>query len=352
MKITESGSALLAVLWLSAALSAIAFSVAATVRGETERAATTTDGVRAYYLATGSVERAALWMFWGLAYGYRTDDGKPRYYSPPMPRMNFELPAGRATVDVIPEGGKLNVNVASPNDLNAVLAALGVDAARAQAITAGIIAWRTAGEAAQAELNFSLGGSSFQPRHASLEELEEILLIPGMTPDIFYGRYDHDPSGRLIPRGGLRDCLTVWGAAGKIDVNTAPPVLLEALGIPPQTVALISARLRPIPRWTISRRSSAIPAYWPASVSVAIRFGRCVRRPARAPLTAATRTSASLSPLSSNCSTPPSSTSLITFSAGTTMPGLRRFKTRSSPRNESQRVQEMVGHRHWRRHRD
>ena len=37
------GSALLAVLWLSAVLAAIAFSLASTVRGEAERAATSVD---------------------------------------------------------------------------------------------------------------------------------------------------------------------------------------------------------------------------------------------------------------------------------------------------------------------
>ena len=51
------GAALLAVLWLSAILAAIAFSVATTVRGETERTSTLSEGVRAYYLATGALER-------------------------------------------------------------------------------------------------------------------------------------------------------------------------------------------------------------------------------------------------------------------------------------------------------
>src|ERR1700683_539910 len=49
------GSALLAVLWLTAALSAIAFSVASMVRAETERTSTAVDSLRAYYLATGSI---------------------------------------------------------------------------------------------------------------------------------------------------------------------------------------------------------------------------------------------------------------------------------------------------------
>src|ERR1039458_8186869 len=58
------GSALLAVLWLSAALAAIAFSLSSTVRGETERASTAVDGLRSYYLASGAIERASLELLW------------------------------------------------------------------------------------------------------------------------------------------------------------------------------------------------------------------------------------------------------------------------------------------------
>ena len=50
------GGALLMVLWVSAALSAIAFSMASTVRGETERTATAVDSLRAYYLATSGID--------------------------------------------------------------------------------------------------------------------------------------------------------------------------------------------------------------------------------------------------------------------------------------------------------
>ena len=73
MPIETRGSALLAVLWLTAALSAIAFSVANTVRAETERTSTAVDSVRAYYLATGAINRAILRIEWGP--GYRNPDG-------------------------------------------------------------------------------------------------------------------------------------------------------------------------------------------------------------------------------------------------------------------------------------
>ena len=60
------GSALLAVLWLSAALAAIAFSLSTTVRAESERASTSVDGLRSYYLASGAIERAAVELLWSV----------------------------------------------------------------------------------------------------------------------------------------------------------------------------------------------------------------------------------------------------------------------------------------------
>ena len=55
----NAGSALLTVLWLCAALSAIGLAVANNVRGETERASTNVDDTKAYFIARGAIERAA-----------------------------------------------------------------------------------------------------------------------------------------------------------------------------------------------------------------------------------------------------------------------------------------------------
>ena len=91
----EGGSALIAVLWLVAALSAIAFTVASTVRSETGRVSNATDGLKAYYLATGAVERALLYMQWGPF--YRNPDGTSLYYNG-GPFMRFQFPGGQALV--------------------------------------------------------------------------------------------------------------------------------------------------------------------------------------------------------------------------------------------------------------
>src|SRR3954468_21591063 len=92
------GSALLAVLWLSLALSAIAFAVASTVHGETERVSTAVDGVKTYYLATGAIERAILYMERGRL-GPVADDHPSYRADRPVLRMTF--PGGEAEVEVI-----------------------------------------------------------------------------------------------------------------------------------------------------------------------------------------------------------------------------------------------------------
>jgi len=66
-----------------------------------------------------------------------------------------------------------------------------------------------------------------------------------MTPELFYGKFDRDQQGRLIPLGGLRDSITTFGSQGnQIDVNSAPPLLLASIGMPPQMIdAIVRRRL-------------------------------------------------------------------------------------------------------------
>lgn len=243
----ERGGALLAVLWLSAALSAIAFTVATSVRGETERAATASDGLKAYYLAAGAVQRATLYVLWGSS--YRNPDGTPRFYNRGTPFLRMAFPSGEALVEVIPEAARLNVNTATAEELFRLFAVMGVPPERAREMAMAIVDWRTpmpAGLSPFDQYYLSLN-PSFRGRHASFEEIEEVLLIRGMTPELFYGSYVPNPGGGLTPRGGLRDCLTVYGADNSIDVNTAEPAILQSLGLSPETVAAIVSQRQVMP---------------------------------------------------------------------------------------------------------
>ena len=235
----RKGGALLTVLWVSAALSLIALSVANSVRSETARVSTTADGLRAWYLAAGSVERGIQWMLWG-------NDFPDRFWAPTKSRFYFRYASGDVTVEMIPESAKLNINTASYDDLVRVAAAVTGNLMQAQDIAAGIIDWRGGGSAASnsfyASLAAAIGNPTFRPRHASFQEIEELLLVRGMTPEFYYGNYVPDNEGRLYASGGLRDCLSVWGSSGPFDVNSISPPLMQALGVPPGIVAQIVAR--------------------------------------------------------------------------------------------------------------
>lgn len=242
----KRGSALLTVLWLSAALAAIAFSVSSSVRAETDRVETDSNGLRAWYLATGAVERGIQWMAWGDS--FRNEDGTARFWQYNAPRMNMAFPSGTAVVEMIPESAKLNVNQASADDLTKVITAVGGDAGKAREIAGAILDWRGGSEGASPNDQYYFGISpTFRARHASFEEIEELLFVRGMTPELFYGNFVADNQGALYASGGLRDCLSVWGSMGPFDVNTMSPALMAAIGVPPGAISSIVARRNQTP---------------------------------------------------------------------------------------------------------
>lgn len=60
-------------------------------------------------------------------------------------------------------------------------------------------------------------------RNAPFESLEELLLVKGITPELFYGTED---GTEKIP--GISGYLTIYGD-GKININTADAIVLQAL---------------------------------------------------------------------------------------------------------------------------
>ncbi|HEU0120044.1 MAG TPA: hypothetical protein VFQ91_05920 [Bryobacteraceae bacterium] len=237
----EQGGALLTVLWLVAALTAISFSVATTVRTETERTATHIDQLRAYYLATGALDRALLRMNWGG--GHKNPDGTPKFYEPGMSVLTLPFPTGMATVEIIPESSRLNVNRSTPEELGKVLMAMGIPEERTRILVESIVDWRTAKPGGSPLDQFYLSmGPTFRPRHASFEQIEELLYVRGVTPDLFHGTWARNANGVLQRLPGLRDCLTVYGMNDAYDINTTPAPVLLAIGLPPDITASVVQR--------------------------------------------------------------------------------------------------------------
>ena len=240
---SRRGSALLAVIWLSIALSAIAFTLARTVRGELDRASINVDSTRAYFLAKGGIDRAMLRMTRPLAgnaeesaFGFRLGQ---RW-------MRFDFPEGNAVVEIIGEGGKLNVNRAPSEALARVLVSAGLDPAYSTATARRIEAARSVGREQLLDPTRA-PTSSLSRRPASLNELEELLVLPGITPEVLFGTWGVNRAGQWTKTGGLHRHLSVFGGAG-VDANYASPEVLRAAGLGPGAISslLETRELRPL----------------------------------------------------------------------------------------------------------
>ena len=195
--------------------------------------------MRSYYLASAGVERAIMELYWTATQG-----------SPFIPKdsayIDYDFPTGKVRVEMIPESAKLDVNRISAEDLNRLDELPGGGPHGANTIANAIVDWRSPAGGASDGYYVSLG-PSFQPSHASFQEIEELLAVEGVTPDIFYGTWAPAANGDastspLVRHTGLNDCLTVYGSPGGVDVNTAEPAVMATAGVPEDAIAAIMGR--------------------------------------------------------------------------------------------------------------
>jgi len=235
----QRGAALITVLWLTAALAVIGVSLARAVREDLRRSENLLEGTQASLLAAAGIERT-LFFF---DYPPVSLPGVPAVYTPGQPRMVYRFPGGEVKVDVLGESGKLDVNTAPPEQLRSVFLAAGIAPDRAQALVTAIVDWRRPQPAA----TLLPLASTFWVRRSSLEQIEELLLIPGVTADLYYGYRDPLADGGSVERPGLRDLLSVRGATAVFDINSAHPAVLAAAGLGAGDIQWIVNRRRQSP---------------------------------------------------------------------------------------------------------
>jgi general secretion pathway protein K len=249
----QRGGALLAVLWLSVAMTAIAFALSRGVRSELDRASLNVDSTKAYFLAQGAIEATMRRIVRPV-----DTENPQRNFEAGVRFLHFEFTTGSVDVEVTGESGKLDVNSAPAEALALAFDAAHIQPALAVTLAAGIVDYRdrlrqglvsfglTPDELA-AQMGASADDSSFRARVASIQELEELLNVPGMTPELYYGGYRETPDGDLIRVSGLRELLTSRGTP-IVDVRYAPAPLLLAAGLSPTAVEQIEQirRVRPL----------------------------------------------------------------------------------------------------------
>ena len=228
---TQEGVALLAVLWLTAALSAMALTTSYLVRTEVEAATNRIEGEQMRFLARGGIE-AAVDAILRSTILRRPDEGMPMF-APGQRWLAQEFPGGRCAVEVMPENAKLNVNQAPPEQLAALFLALGVPAAESAELALAIADWRSplASDAGSVfDAYYAALPQPYRARHAPFTQLEELLSVRGMSRELFFGRIERNAGDEWTRKPPLADLLTTAPvSAGGVNVNYAAREVLEVL---------------------------------------------------------------------------------------------------------------------------
>ena len=159
-------------------------------------------------------------------------------------------------VRIMSTRGRLDINRVDQQLLEEIVVVCGASpGAQATSIVNSILDWideddlkRTGG----AEKDYYLSLTDpYLPKNNEIENIQELLLVRGVTRDIFYGTSEHP---------GLVDFLSVRGGSEMLDINSASPETFALLGdMPPETLDDINIQIMNEPLTRIAELGELIP---------------------------------------------------------------------------------------------
>lgn len=203
----HAGTALVLVLWLVAALSLVVLAGAHGVRQQTQRVAVDLDRLRAEVVLDAALQLGVQRLM--------ADRGAASQFR----MLRMQLGQNAVSVEILPSGGLVDVNVASEALLGALLQKVGGVAPGEAAILASRIRDfidpdDTPGGVGGAEApQYRAAGRQIMPRNAALDDLSELRAVLGMTPELYE---------IISPYLGIN-------GQQRIDIGSAPPALIDAL---------------------------------------------------------------------------------------------------------------------------
>jgi general secretion pathway protein K len=204
--VSEHGFVLVAVLWILAALSALAMIFSVYLSNTAQALAVNDVRLQAEALVSGSLELTA--------YQLSLAGEKAR---PMLGSFHFRLDNADVDVSFVSETARIDLN-AAPKDLLANLfAGLGAGPEDATQYAERIIGWRTPPKADAAEDEVSLyraAGLAYSPRQAPFAHVNELALVLGLPQALV---------DRALP------FVTVFSGQPKINVLVAAPEVIAAL---------------------------------------------------------------------------------------------------------------------------
>lgn len=205
----QRGVALILVLWACALLTIMLGGYAVLARTEGTQARYQFNQVRARYAAEAGLARAVAAL--------NDPDRQARWRSDGQP-YRFHFDGADIQVRITSEDGKVDLNTASPQVLENLIASVGAKPDAAHALAAAIADWRDTDDdvrPAGAEADrYEQEGGDYGPRNGPFASLQELQLVLGMDASLYRQ---------------LEPLLTVWSGRNMPDPAYAPPGVLAAL---------------------------------------------------------------------------------------------------------------------------
>lgn len=235
----ERGFSLVLVLFVTAILMVISAEFAYNMRVESFSARNFKDEAKAYGLAlaglnmgigeiAGKTDIVAIDSSGRTAF-VKLIDGKLRAIAP---EREFALGEGKVSYSIYDEAAKININTAERGKLDTLLKEAGVDEYTRSVVLDSVEDWKDANH------EFRLNGAEddyyeslprpYEAKDSSFDTIEELLLVRGMTPEMFYGKGALKPGTAPNAYAGVYRHVTVKGD-GRININTADESVLGAV---------------------------------------------------------------------------------------------------------------------------
>lgn len=248
----DRGMALMVVLWILALLGIIFTTFAFSMRTELAASGNFKEAAEAYYIAEAGVYRAASEII-------NADRNVPpdstfydsldeHWHTNPSAYENVPVGRGSYWVTVTDEESKIPLNLASDPILRRLFSNSGVgDEKLLSTIVDSIQDWRDPDNlhrlnGAEDDYYLSLP-TPYRAKNGYFESIDELLLVKGMAPEILYGNVTSPqrraqleaqlPWEQELMSGeylGVARLLSVF-SSGRVNINTAGPEVLMALGL-------------------------------------------------------------------------------------------------------------------------
>lgn len=238
----ENGIALFLVLWVLTLLSVIVGEFCYAMRTEVNITRNFKEEIQAYYIAEAGLYFAVTEFIKAEKSPQKAPDMEEEEEEKIRWRINADIPAiefeqGWFKVNIGNESGKININKATPGLLKILLNGFDLEEEAGNIIVDSIMDWRDKDKlhrlnGAEDDYYNSLP-EPYECKDGDFESLEELLLVRGVTPEIFHGGLkdmviifqDKDDTSRNKGRGRSKKKSNF----NKININAANPRMLLAL---------------------------------------------------------------------------------------------------------------------------